>query len=99
MIDIYIKHSDEIGFYKGKSPNVSRLINNVLMSQKQENNIIEKVFTVLMNSVKESALKHPEQAFQQVISFLNSFFKEIEIKKMYNTIPRTPLSRYAKQNL
>lgn len=62
------------------------------------NYIIDK----LIWGIKQKNIKDPniqKELFEKVYIFLNSFFKEIEIKKFYNNIPKISLDKYANMNI
>lgn len=79
------------------------LINQTLKNPWDEfwnriDSIIKKViFSIDSESIQDTLVQMKN--FNEICNFLNGLFKEIQIKKFYNNIPKTTLSAYSKKNL
>jgi len=89
---------------KNISSKVTSLINETLANP-WENfwDRIDYIINKVISSIDPESIKDDEltqkKVFDEVCDFLNNLFKEIHIKKFYNTIPKTDLNSYAKKNL
>lgn len=65
---------------------------------KNLNSIINKSFRLISRSnLKDSQVQ--KEIFEQILSFLNNLFWNIDIKKFYNNIPKTNIKKYAEKSL
>lgn len=63
---------------------------------------INYILDKLISGISKKDIKDKDvqrELFDKVYNFLNNFFKEIEIKKFYNNIPRISLDKYANMNM
>lgn len=88
---------------KDISKKITNLINQTLANPWEKfwdriDYIINKViYSIDQESIKDELIQ--KKVFDEVCNFLNTLFKEVQIKKFYNNIPKTTLSWYSKKNL
>ena len=65
-------------------------------------NRIDSIIKRVISSINPESIQDKlvqMKSFNEICDFLNGLFKEIQIKKFYNNIPKTTLAAYSKKNL
>lgn len=89
--------------YQIYTDNISHEIGETIINP--DSHIIQKINNIINKSIRfisKNDIKKPEtqkEVFEQIISFFNNIFSDIEIKKFYNNIPKTDLQSYSKKTL
>lgn len=88
---------------KDVSKKITHLINETLKNPWDNfGDRIDYIINKVISSINPESISNEQvqkKIFHEICDFLNRLFKEIQIKKFYNNIPKIDLNSYSKKNL